>query len=194
MKKEGNDMPKTKNPNNIAGISDDAVKKATGKSWSQWCTLLDKAGCKKLNHKEIVEVVHGKFGVGPWWQQMVTVGYEQARGLREKHQRAGGYGINRSKTIAAPLRVLYKAWQDGKTRAKWLKDHSITIRKAVANKSMRITWVDGRTNIETLFYPKGPGKSMVAVEHSKLPDAKTGQRMKAYWGSALERLQKLVEA
>ena len=44
--------------------------------------LLDKDGCKKMPHKQIAEIVHEKYGVGPWWCQMVTVGYEQSRGLR----------------------------------------------------------------------------------------------------------------
>lgn len=177
-----------------AGIGDEAVKKATGKTWPQWFAPLDKAGCKKMTHKQIVAVVHGKFAIGPWWQQMVTVGYEQARGLREKHQRAGGYGINRSKTMAAPLTALYGAWADKKCRAAWLKDHDFTVRKATANKAMRITWVDGKTNLDVQFYKKGAAKSRVAVEHSKLPDAKTGEKMKKYWAGALDNLQALVEA
>jgi hypothetical protein len=76
----------------------------------------------------------------------------------------------------------------------WLPDYDFTVRKATAYKSMRITWVDGKTSLEVQFYKKGPRRSSVVVEHSKLPDAKTGQRMKAYWGSALDKLQALVEA
>jgi len=181
-------MTAKKRSSKTAGIGDDAVKNATGKNWSQWFTLLDKAGCKSMNHKEIVAVVHGKFRVGPWWRQMVTVGYEQARGLREKHQRAGGYGINRSKTIAAPLPALFGAWEDKKIRGKWLAHPDFTIRKATSNKSMRITWVDGKSSLEVQFFRKGAAKSSVVIEHSKLPDARAGEKMKAYWGRSLDRL------
>ena len=34
-----------------------------------------------MNHKQIVALLYAKHNVGPWWQQMVTVTYEQARGL-----------------------------------------------------------------------------------------------------------------
>jgi hypothetical protein len=39
------------------------------------------------------------------------------------------------------------------------------------------------------FYLKDPKKSQVVVQHSKLPDARTAKRMKAYWSNALDRLQ-----
>jgi len=41
--------------------------------------ILDKAGAKKMDHKQIVAYLSEQHQVGPWWQQMVTVGYEQAR-------------------------------------------------------------------------------------------------------------------
>ncbi len=184
-------MPTTAKPRRTAGISDDAVKAATGRDWTQWLALIDKAGGRKLDHKAIVAIVN-KNGIGPWWQQMVTVGYEQARGLRDKHQKPGGYSISRSKTLAVPVSNLFRAWSDRRTRASWLKDPAVTVRKATANKSMRITWVDGHTNVEVNFYSKGAGKSQVSVQHDKLPDAKSGERMKAYWGTALDRLAKVA--
>lgn len=68
--------------------SDAAVAAKTGKSWAQWFAVLDAAGANKMSHKEIVAYLRDNHDIGSWWQQMVTVGYEQARGLREKHARA----------------------------------------------------------------------------------------------------------
>ena len=84
-----------------AGVGDDAVCKATGRDWRQWFALLDKAGARKLNHRGIVELVD-RNGGGPWWSQMVSVAYEQERGLREKHQKADGFAAGVSRTIGAP--------------------------------------------------------------------------------------------
>ncbi|SRR6266545_2957584 len=95
-------------------ISDAAVKAKTGKTWKQWFAILDKAGAGKMSHQEIVKYLHTKQGVGPWWQQMVTVTYEQARGLREKHQKPNGYQISVSRTIKAPLGKLFKSFADEK--------------------------------------------------------------------------------
>jgi hypothetical protein len=173
-------------------ISSDAVQKATGKTWDDWLALLDAAGSKTMTHQQIVAVVK-EHGVGPWWQQMLTVGYEQARGKRVKHQRPDGFSINRSKTVAAPVGEAFAAWKDRRKRARWLADCDFTIRKATADKSLRITWCDGVSTLDVLFYPKGDGKCQVAIQHAHLKGAKEAEKMKAYWGAQLENLQEFLE-
>ena len=65
------------------GIRSEAVQKATGCGWDKWIKALDHEGCASMSHTEIAALVHAKWPkVGDWWSQMVTVGYEQARGLR----------------------------------------------------------------------------------------------------------------
>ncbi|MBZ5536330.1 MAG: hypothetical protein LAO31_10280 [Acidobacteriia bacterium] len=80
-------------------MSDEAVQGKAGRTWKEWFSILDAAGARKMNHKEIVAYLSSKHKVGSWWRQMVTVGYEQARGMRELHQKPGGYEISVSKTI-----------------------------------------------------------------------------------------------
>ncbi len=176
---------KTKGPR----LSDEAVKAKTGKKWDQWFAILDKAGAREMSHKDIVKFLNSKHDVGPWWQQMVTVTYEQARGLREQHEKPGGYQISVSRTVNAPLGNLYKAVASEKSRSRWLSEDGLVVRKATANKSMRVTWKDGKSSLEINFYPKGDGKSQVVVQHSKLPDAKAAARMKTFWSQALDRLR-----
>ena len=177
----------------VAGMSDAAVHAKTGKTWGEWLAILDKAGARKWSHQEIVAYLHRRHVVGSWWQQMVTVGYEQARGLREKHQSAHGYGISASATIAAPVGALFHAWQDVAVRRRWLADPALTIRKATRNKSLRITWGDGETSVEVYFYPQGARKTQVNAQHRKLPDAKKAAKMKSYWKEQLERLKEMLE-
>ena len=93
-------------------ISDEAVAAKTGKSWSEWFKLLDRAGAKKMTHQQIAAHLDEHCGVGPWWTQMVAVNYEQARGLRDKHQKPEGFEISVSRTIAAPVGKALKAWTD----------------------------------------------------------------------------------
>ncbi len=178
-----------------AGIGDDAVLKRTGKTWAQWVKALDGAGCRSMPHRDIAVIVHKKFGVGDWWSQMVTVGYERAAGLREKHQTSEGYRGSASKTVNVPVGALYEAWESPRARRKWLGEGApFTVRKSTPNKSMRITWVDGTSNVDVNFTSKGPAKSHVAVEHGKLPDARSVARVKRRWGENLERLKHLLES
>ncbi|HZS08815.1 MAG TPA: DUF4287 domain-containing protein [Blastocatellia bacterium] len=176
-----------------APISDEAVQAKTGKNWSQWFATLDKAGAAKMTHKEIAAHLAEKHQIGNWWCQMVAVTYEQARGLRDKHQKMDGYSVSGSRIVAVPVATLFRAWNDKRARNRWLPDVDLTIRRATENKSLRITWADGRTDLDVNLYEKGVGKSQVAVEHSKLKDAKHAAEMKAYWAGALDRLKAALE-
>ncbi|MGI8838174.1 MAG: SRPBCC domain-containing protein [Pyrinomonadaceae bacterium] len=174
-------------------MSDTAVAAKTGKNWKEWFSLLDKAGALKMSHQEIVKHLSQKCNVGPWWQQMVTVTYEQARGLREIHQKPAGYQISVSRTVNTPLAKLYKSFANAESRSAWLAEDGLDVRTATPDKSMRVTWNDKKTRLEINFYQKGADKSQVVVQHSKLPDAKSSARMKTYWGKALDRLRASLE-
>jgi len=173
-------------------MSDEAVESKTGKTWSRWFKHLDAAGGKKMTHQEIAAHLRDKHDVRPWWTQMVAVTYEQARGLREVHEKPSGYEISVSRTVDAPLSKAFKAWTDDKTRKKWLPTN-LTIRKATTNKYLRITWDDDQTDVSVGFISKGPNKSQVAAQHSKLPNAKAGAKMKKFWADALDHLKELIE-
>jgi len=172
------------------GIGDEAVKAKTGRTWEEWCKTLDRAGCMKMDHKSIAKYVYENFpGVGGWWSQMVAVGYEQARGLRRAHETATGFAVSVSRTIGAPVAKVYGTWKDKKQRAAWLAKPDFTVRKATANKSMRITWVDGRSSLEVNFYSKGAGKSQIVVQHTKLASEPAVRRMRTFWSRELDKLK-----
>jgi hypothetical protein len=186
-------MVKSSSAQKIAGISDEAVKKRTGHSWNRWLAILDKAGARKMNHTQIAAYIYKEQKLPGWWCQMVAVGYEQARGLREKHQRPEGFSISASRVVNVHLSALYKSWAEGKQRDKWLKVKGIEIRKATVNKSMRITWGDRKTNLEVNFYNKGKTRAQIVVQHSQLKDAKAAEKMKEYWAKKLDGLKTYLE-
>ena len=175
-------------------MSDGSVKAATGKNWKQWFGVLDKAGARKMSHQEIVKYLNTEQGVGPWWQQMVTVTYEQARGLRKPNQRPDGFQISVSRTINVPIASVYKAFETAKTRRAWLDEDGLAVRTTKANKSIRGAWNEVPTSLEVSFVEKGKDKSQVVVTHSKLPNAKASATMKAFWAGALDRLRDSLQS
>lgn len=177
-----------------AGISSSAVKAKTGKDWRQWFARLDKAGAAKWPHKQIANYLHVECECPNWWSQMVTVGYEQARGLRVKHQTAEGFSASASKTVDVPISALFAAWRDPKVRAKWLPDSAkIEILSATANRRMRIGWSDGESSVEVMFYVKGKDKSQVTIERRKLANTNEVMKTKKYWIAALDKLKEMLE-
>ncbi|HXH63082.1 MAG TPA: hypothetical protein VNG95_02800, partial [Gemmatimonadales bacterium] len=84
----------------IAGIGDASLKAKTGCTWERWVNALDRAGAGEWSHREIATLIRSKYKTGDWWSQMITVGYERIRGLRDRGQRrGGGYAITKSKTF-----------------------------------------------------------------------------------------------
>lgn len=98
-------------------VGTEAVKRATGKGWDEWLKILDRAGGRKMSHKEITAYLDEHYKVPGWWIQMVAVGYEQSRGLRKLHEKPGGFEISGSKTVNVPIETLFEAFADDKKRA-----------------------------------------------------------------------------
>lgn len=187
-----NSMTDTKTSSNDQFISDDAVRAKTGKGWDEWFAIFDGAGCAKMNHQDIVAVAN-KYGVGPWWRQMVAVKYERARGLRAANQSCSGeHHFTANKTINAPAVAVFDAWTEPDKREKWLPGAQLTIRKATSPKSVRITWHDA-TSVEVMIYPKGDTKCSCTADHRKLAGPEFVEPLRAYWTAAMGRLKEFVE-
>jgi len=176
----------------VAGMSDDAVRAKTGRNWHEWVRVLDAAGAASMSHRDIATYLYDEQQVPGWWAQMVTVGYERIRGLRDIGQRRGGsYEAGKSKTLPVPVAELYRACSNARKRAQWLPDTKLVVRKATPEKTMRITWADG-TAVEMYFIAKGEAKSQLAVQHRKLPTRAAADEMKSYWGARLDALAGLL--
>jgi hypothetical protein len=175
----------------IAGMTDAAIKKGTGCTWEKWVKAFDHYGAQKMSHAEIAELAAKKYKAGPWWSQMIAVGYERIRGLRARgQQRDGSYQASKSRTFSVPVGVLFDAWNDPATRKKWL-DADVKVRKATKPKSVRLDWTDG-TIVPVMFAAKGKDKSSAAVEHVKLKSKEDAARLKAEWGERFDALEALL--
>ncbi len=179
--------------NKAALFRDAAVKEKTGKVWSQWIAILDKWGAAKKPHKEMAAYLHKQYQLPAWWAQMVTVGYERARGLRAVHQTAEGFTAGRSLTVNVPVSKLYGAWKDPASRKRWLKGDCLEVTTARPNKAIRGGWDGEKSRVDVMFYVKGASKSQITIDHRRLANAKEVRTSKAYWGEQLERLRALLE-
>lgn len=175
------------------GMSSESVEKATGRGWAEWIGLLDGDEATKLSHPDIATLLQQKYGVPDWWCQMITVGYEQAHGMRVKGQAVDGFQVSLGKTVNVPQARLWAAFAIEAERAKWDPEGKIAVSKATEPKSIRLRWKADGTHISADCYSKGAAKSNVSLQHTKLPDAATADEMRTWWKEALERLVKSLE-
>lgn len=168
------------------GMSDAAVAKKTGRTWSEWCELLDHEGAAARTHREIARDLHQRHAVSTWWAQMLTVGYERLRGRRAVHQRAGGFAVTKSRTFPVPLATLARAFAPA-ARAEWLGSEPVRERKTVAGKVVRWTCRDG-TKVDVTLAAKGGSKSQAQLQHDGLTDAADVARRRQHWAARFDDL------
>jgi uncharacterized protein YndB with AHSA1/START domain len=174
-------------------MSDDAIRRRTGRGWEEWFDLLDAWGAAERPHREIARWVAAEHGSKGWDAQAVTVNYERARRLRAVGERADGFSVSASKTVAVPVDRLFQAFVDEPLRRRWLPDGELRERTASKPKSARFDWGDGTTRVNVTFLSKGETKSTAAVQHERLADADDAERMKAYWRDRVSALKEVLE-
>lgn len=175
----------------VPDMSDAAIKAKTGRDWPSWFAALDKAGAAKLNHTQIAQHISDEYGIPGWWCQQVTVEYERARGLRQRHQTTGGYSVGVSKTVATSLAKLYAATATAAKRKQWFPKGEFEASSQTKDKYLRGTWNE-RARVEIGFYAKGENKAQIAIAVNKLAKKSDVESQRELWKAAVAKLDAMV--
>lgn len=172
-------------------ISDAAIKKATGKNWAAWKSFLNKQDGKNASHKGLVAILK-EAGVAPWWQQAISGQYEKEVQGRKMHEMPEGFQATASKTINTSAKKIYDSFELGK--ASWIPDGSLKISTSTSPTTIRGAW-DGKAKgrVDIYITEKTSDKCQVAINHTKINDAKTCEERKTAWRAALTLLKKDME-
>ncbi len=176
-------------------VSEDAIRRGTGRGWDDWFRILDTWNGTSHTHTEIARYVNGEHGIDGWWSQSVTVGYERARGMRAPNERPEGFEVSVSKTVGMPSLDAWRAFVEPKRRASWL-DVGLRLRTGTRTmgRSARFDVPSEGTRVNVVFDPKGDDRSVVTVTHVKLADAGDVAAHRAEWKDRLGRLAALASA
>lgn len=180
-------------PPEAFGVSDDAMRSASGKVHAEWFALLDAWGATDHGHTEIARWLSEAHGVRSWWTQSITVAYERARGIRARHQMRDGFSISATRTVAVTAERALAAFTSAPFRKRWIPDAPMRQRPTRAALSARFDWSDPPSRVVVTVVPKGADKTLVAVTHEQLPDAESGERLKGAWRERLGVLKTVLE-
>ena len=198
----------------FSGVSSDAVAAATGRDWDEWIAFLDDLGAAEMDHKEIVALTAGPGGISSgWWQQSVTVGYEQARGLRGVGQTSGAdFQIGVQKTLPVPPGAAWALLSERPGRDVWLgtiaslefrKGHKYRtdegregeIRSCVPGERVRLTWshpdLAQPSTLQVYLAPSGD-RTSVRFHQERLSSPDERELMRDHWRMVLEELAGLL--
>ena len=174
---------------------DAGLRRATGRSRNAWFQTLDAWGAVGRPYREIADWLTGTHGLSDWWAQKLIVEYEEDRGLRAPGIRPDGtFNVGATKTVAVPVPRLFAAFTDAEVRERWLPGATVRQGTTEPDRSVRFEWEDGGSRVVAGFTALGDGKSQVAVQHERLPDAATARQMKAYWRERVTALKTLLES
>jgi hypothetical protein len=170
---------------NKSNISEEAVKKATGKNLKEWFSILDKEGAKKLNHTEIARLVYKKYlPTNGWWSQMVTVEYERARGLRKINETSQGFVVAVHKTVPSTIKALQNGWEE------ILKSKEVAKKKLekIPSKTKRamLRYKADVGGVVVYFDERGKDKSRIKVETIRLASSSSVETARRFWKKVLE--------
>ncbi len=168
-------------------VDDDTIRKATGREWNAWCDLIETRPGRTQGHTAIAQWLVGEHGVGAWWAQSVTVGYERITGIRLPHQMADGtFTAGKSRTITGDAAALRAMLLDTHAHADLFAGHAPTLKSKPASKAIRLAFSDGIAQFD--LDAKEDGRVKVTVSHLKLPTYESVEQWKFYWGEWLEAI------
>lgn len=195
-------------------VSDAACKAATGKTLSDWFTVLDEHGGVALGRRDLTTWVRDAHCVDAWWCATIVNEYEIARGDLAKDGKSKGYSICPTKSIRATTQECFGAFASAAALDAWFGPKHVVdlregghwrnadgnravIRKVNAGKSIRLVAEDdgltSPTPVEIKFTPNGRNCTiMVSIERLQTRAEADGYRRA--WGAALERLKSVMES
>jgi hypothetical protein len=188
------DRPETAAADFKPPVAEERMVEATGRGWQEWFAILDGWNGISHSHTEIARWLMEEQGVPGWYAQSLTVGYEQARGLRAPGQRKDGFAAGASRTVSVAVERLFEAFTDESLRERWAPAAELRERTATAPRTARYDWEDGSTRVIVGFDSLGEAKSRVALSHERLPDADSADEMKSWWRERLTELKEKLEA
>lgn len=161
----------------------DRFTEPTGKSMTQWLSMLDDP--HSMPHKDMAEFFVAQ-GVSAWWAQGLTVAIEQHIGRREVGQTcAGTWSASASKTVPGEWEDTFRAFVAFMTLERLPMEGTEPTTSATEKwRYWRTQLVDGSKVVITC-QSRTPGKATFAVNHDGLADNVSRETMKAFWRQTL---------
>jgi uncharacterized protein YndB with AHSA1/START domain len=196
-------------------VTDAACRQATGKPLQTWFAALEEEGGSKLKRRDAINWLFEQTGKDMWWSTTIWVEYERSRGIvNKKDGLIEGYNICVTKTISAPLNVVYSAFAQEASLGKWFGSHAKatvvdagtfsdgsgnhgTYLRVRADKDLRFTWKNresvSETLVDVMFAAKGKDKTGITLNHCRIQNREEADGLRAAWGMALNQLKDVLE-
>ena len=173
------------------GMADAKLRAATGKTWDDWFRILDAWSGAERTHRDIARWLSAEHGVPGWWAQTVTVGYERARGMRERNQTTRGFEVGVQRTVRAPIARVEAAFTQTRQRNRWIDAGTLRPRPRKPSRAAADFDLEDGSRATAYLVDKGDATT-VQMTHTKLTGSRDVAARRAYWKEHLQALAELV--
>lgn len=194
-------------------ISEDAVRRATGRGWRGWWKILDAWGAPRHSHGEIARFLAHEYGLSGWWSQTVTVQYEREHGMREIGETESGFQMGAQKTFLPDPASAWKLLSSPEGIETWLgrgaprelvegETYRLDdgtggeIRVVSTGSHVRLTWQPPSwpkpSTLQVRAVEASSGRGTLRFHHEQLPDAAARDAMIEHWKERLRAVAKLA--
>lgn len=167
---------------------DAALTARTGRGLAEWLALLADARDGRAAARHLRRV----HGLNLHWSKRIAAAWEAERGLPPR-PRALEIGVSR--VFAMAPEALFDHWADPAARAAWL-GLDLEIRRA--DPPRRLQGLRHGLKVEIGFFPKSREGvligTQVSVHHRGLADDEAAAAARGFWGEALARLARMIDA
>lgn len=191
-------------------ISNESVRKATGKAWPEWSELLNEKGCTEWSHTEIAALVERDYKISPWWSQAVANGYEILIGRRVVGGTIGvNFEVGVQRTTEKQAENVWHLLMSPASVKIWLGEgvhlkgevgeyfqtkegFSGELRVIKPGSRLRLTWKKAEwptfSTVQITLLPKSDSKTSVHFHQENLANLELRAVMATYWKNIAEQL------
>src|SRR5688572_12017177 len=172
--------------------SDEAIQKATGKTWAEWFAILDAAGARNMTHREITHWLYEQGYTESMWGQCVAIGYEQAMGRREVGQDCyGQYFATGRRIFDGTLDSVLERWVAGTASMTTFGTASLAAPPKTSATAKWRYWrasLDDGSKVNVNISHTSGGRVLLQIDHRNVGNKAAVDAWKAYWKELLGTL------
>lgn len=181
-------------------ISDESCRAATGKTFAEWFAWIEEHHPKSGRRDVIKAIWETRDRPGDmWWETTIWVEYEASKGIVKKDGLAEGYNICVTKSIAAPVAVIYALMAGAAAEGDIYSDpdgHSGVWLRLRPGKDIRLSWqtagIDSPSLVDCAFVEKG-GKTGITLNHQRIQSRAEADGLRKAWGELFASMKGQLE-
>jgi len=145
------------------------------------------------NRTQFYIIMPKKHNLDPLWGNQLTLIFNDNFELREKNRPSDCYQTQSQRLISGPVQEVFEAWNNRKTRKKWLREYYFVVEHSITEQFLLLTWPDSSYSTEINFEAVSDDQTLIELTHQKIASHADALRLKTIWTYNLRMLDRFMQ-